>query len=327
MQMRQWMASGATPLDMVRWIRKEYAGAKDDDTRRHLGLMMCAAMSAADSMSARHVAEKCAAMFSLPLLKGMSAGESAMIEMAAMHGCGDIDWTENFNPYFAKSCRLPSAASPAATVVKALTASDHTNILTVDRRNSVYFMRDSNGDSWLIAVNNCCSDMLVDEEPICGEAPLYFTESTHFVSPVWIVRQVANILDYILTRIGYPPIRISKRVIFQGSGANLINESDYRENGMWRDVDVITLDKTKVKPFPAPAIPVVDIDRYPSGNEQEVSAMLYLSVMATAEVIEGFDVRKHGDMTPEVIGELCRKSCVFPPDNWEILMEYDDEEQ
>lgn len=316
MQMRRWMDSGATAADLVRWIKGEYDKAEDDETKEYLGVMLATAMSVSDSFSGRRLAHQCAELFDMPPAKDMSVGEAALLTMAIVNGCKPLEWPETFNPYFVKNCRLPSAAAPAKIVTKALSPADHRNMVTVSERHSVYFMRDAHGYAWLIAVNHCSADILVDEETFHCDPPLYFTESSHFISPVWIVKQVADILEYILMMIGFPPMKIYKRVIFDAPGANLINEDVYLENGEWEDVDVVTLHKTDGKVFPAPAIPVVESGREPFTSSQNLKTMLYLGVMATASVLEGFDIAKHWEVTRSMIEEWCRKSCIFPPADW-----------
>lgn len=316
MQMRRWIDSGTTAADLVRWIKTEYAKAEDDRTKEHLGLMLATAMSVSDSFSARQLAHKCAGLFDMPTVKDMSIGEAAILAMAIINGSKPFEWPETFNPYFAKKCLMPSDAAPKDIVTKALSAADHRNLVTVSARHSVYFMRDAHGYAWLIAVNHCNTDILVDEETFHCDPPLYFTESSHFISPVWIVKQVADILEYILMVVGFPPMKIYRRVIFDSPEANLINEDVYLESGDWKDVDVVTLHKTDGKVFPAPSIPVVESDVEPFGSAHTMKTMLYLGVMATASVLEGFDIVRHWEITRPMIEDWCKKSCIFPPDDW-----------
>lgn len=316
MQMRRWMDSGATAADLVRWIKTEYDKAEDDRTKEHLGLMLAAAMSVSDSFSGRQLAHKCARLFDMPTVKDRSIGEVAILTMAIINGSKPFEWPETFNPYFAKNCLLPSDAAPTEIVTKALSPADHRNLVTVDARHSVYFMRDALGYAWLIAVNHCNTDILIDEETFHCDPPLYFTDSTHFISPIWIVKQVADILEYILMMVGFPPMKIYKRVIFDSQEANLINEDIYLASDEWEDVDVVTLHKTDGKVFPAPAIPVVESDSEPFGSEHNLKVMLYLGVMATAAVLEAFDITKHWEITRSMIEEWCKKRCIFPPKDW-----------
>ncbi len=317
--MRAWMDSGATAADLVRWIKAEYAKANEDKTKEHLGLMLATSMSVSDSFSGRKLAEKCADMFGLPTSKGNAIGEDAMLTMAIINGCRPFEWPETFNPYFVKKCSLPSASCPKTIVTKALSDDDHRCLVTVDADHSIYFMRDAAGYLWLIAINHCSTDILVDEETFHCDPPLYFTENSHFISPVWIVRQIAAVLEYILMKIGYPPVHIYKRVIFDAQGVNLINEDVYLENGEWDGVDVVTLDKVASNPFPAPAIPLLDIDNKLSAVEQDMKARLYLSLMAVSTVLEGFKIDKHWEITRSMIEDWCKKSCIFPPSDWEEI--------
>ncbi len=89
---RRWMASGATPVDIARWITEEYADAKDEITCSHLGHMLCAVMSTEDTLDGNSPAMKCASMFRMPQIRNVSLGEAAFLDLTAIYGEERTDW-------------------------------------------------------------------------------------------------------------------------------------------------------------------------------------------------------------------------------------------
>lgn len=327
MLINNWMRSGAKPTDLVRWIQSEYAKAKDDETRGHLGLMLCAALSAGNDDFCVLEARKCCLLFRCAHVPGMSPGEDALMQMAQDRGITDLEWLDTFNSYFAHQCRMPAAARPQTSVTKALNDCDLRNVVVLDSKNSVYLMKDTEGKLWLFAVNGCDTDMLIDEERFMREPPLYFTSDSHFVSPVYIVSETARILRHVLARIGYPPVPIRKAVVFEAPHANLINEDDYLSCKEWEGVEVAVLAKSNGrKSFPV-SMPILPDGDGRSPQHMELCATLWLCVMATAEILASFDVAKQPEIPDSLIEECCSKAAVFSPTNHDFLFDGWDEDE
>lgn len=326
MRIRQWLASGASPVDVVRWINSEYAKATDDRARFHLGMMLCAALATEDIPQGLILASKSAKMFGLSINMGQTVSECAMQKLMGEYGEDCVKWFDSFNAYFIKKCPLPSASAPADLVTRAVSLQDHRNLITIDAKHSIYAVRDVEGKVWIMAVNGCNTDVLIDEEMFDDNPPLYFTATNHFVSPIWIVSQVTRILEYILKRIGYPPFPIYKKIIFDKQGINLINEEEYIESKQWVGFDVVSFGKTGEYQFVSSTLPMVDIKPNGSESEIELCSMLYLSLMATAEILESFDIAKHPNIDEHQIEEWCKKTCIFTPDHFDFLIEeFDDD--
>lgn len=323
MMMRSWIAAGAAPLAIARWIKAEYAKATDDETRYHLGMMMCAAISAGKSgESVSALADRCARMFGLSLSGIRTPAECAMLEMAQSQPGGSLEWLDDFNPYFIKKCRLPSAASPAESFTTAFSEDSQKLMVILNEENGIYFFRDNSGKAWLMAVNSCNDTMLVDEEKFNDEPPLYFTESSHFISPVWLVNQVYSLLEYILMRIGYPPLQIRRMALFDAPDAELINAEEYTDCPQWQGVDVVVAGKTPVDRLVAPLVPAVRVGYGITPDETELDSMLYLSLMATSEILASFNIKKHPDCYSEDgLRYLCRKTCIFAPDPYDFSLD------
>lgn len=326
MLIRKWIASGATSVDIARWIKMEYEKAKDDAARLHLGHMLCAVMSATDTLDVTFLTRECANMFSIPQIKEVSLGEAAFLGMTALYGEEKTVWLDNFNPYFVNTQRLPSEMAPQTHVTRAMENCYNSNLVTVDQNNSIYFFRDDNTKVWLMIVDYHGSDILIDEAIIGRQPALYFTESGHFISPVWMIRQVAKILEYILRRIGYPPLNVYKKVIFDNSDATLVNEDDYRKSNAWEGVEVLTIKKKGFHPLMTPARPIIEKGNTAEG-QTELSVMLYMSVMATAELLQCFPINKNNDITDSLIEEWCDRCSLFKPVNWDIILhdDFDDD--
>lgn len=104
--------------------------------------------------------------------------------------------------------------------------------------------READGTLCVTCTNNNGQDILIDEERFNGERPLYFTESTHFVSPVYMVNSFTAVLLYALRLLGYPMMRVHRKVYFSHPGAYFINFDDYTgensDNSDWEGVEVVT---------------------------------------------------------------------------------------
>lgn len=121
---------------------------------------------------------------------------------------------------------------------------DLNNILTVSDSDEIYVCRSNDGTVRIFILDNREEDMLIDEEPFNGNCPLYFTEDSHFISPVFKLKVVMKILNFFFAEIGYPSVRIIPEVIFTSSGAHLINRYDYMHGGeisvAWKGINVTT---------------------------------------------------------------------------------------
>lgn len=326
MIIRKWLASGASPVDIVRWINKEYAKASDDTTRFHIGMMLSAALATENNPQGLLLANKSAKMFGLSPVMGQTVSECAMLKLMSEYGEDCVKWFDSFNAYFIKKCPLPSASAPSDLVTPAVSLQDHRNLITMDAKHSIYALRDIEGKVWIMVVNRCNTDVLIDEEMFNDNPPLYFTANDHFVSPIWLATKVAQILEYILMRIGYPPFPIHKKIIFDKQGINLINEEEYIDCEKWKGIDVVSFGKTGEYQFLSGTIPMVEVRSNVSDSEMELCSMLYLSIMATATILESFDIAKHPEIDDNLIEEWCKKTCIFTPDHFDFLIEdFDDE--
>lgn len=308
---RKWLADGATPVDIARWVTSEYAKAESDESRFHLGMMLCSVYDSGECVRAGDVARKCADMFNVRLLRGRTISESAMAEMLRCNNIGGLCWLDRFNPYFENHCRKIATAQIPAWIKLKLSEHDCENLICVDEKRFIYALRGLDGKLWLIGFNNCNTDILIDEELFNDEPPLYFTESTHFTSPLWLINRVADILEYLLRRIGYPCMKIHKKMVFPSDHACLINYDEYVDCSEWRGVEAITWTEAKGNPLVPLSLPIKRGDIGITNMNMEFNDTLYLCLMATKEIIESFNiysVNKPGDNDIET---WCKKRCIF----------------
>ncbi len=105
--------------------------------------------------------------------------------------------------------------------------------------------RDADRGALVLRVcNDCAQDILIDEEEFNNEEPLYFTESSHFTSPVFLVTKAKHILNEILTQMGYPYVRIRTELAFVSRYANPYNMDcmyDIESKGDWLGLDLKVL--------------------------------------------------------------------------------------
>lgn len=311
MLIRKWLDNGATPVDIARWVTSEYAKAENDETRFHLGMMLCSVYDIGDCANSADVAKKCADMFNIRLLKGRSISESAMAQMLRHNNMDGLCLRDRFNPYFENHCRKMSSVEIPAWIKSRLSEHDCENLLSVDDKMFIYALRGLDGKLWLVGFNDCNTDILIDEELFSGEPPLYFTESTHFTSPVWLINHLARILEYILQKIGYPCMKIHKKMIFPAEHACLINYDEYVKCSEWRNLEAITWSEAKGNSLLPLSLPIRRSDTEKAEISMEFNDTLYLCLMATKEIIESFHVYSLCNFNDSHIETWCKKLCVF----------------
>lgn len=92
----------------------------------------------------------------------------------------------------------------------------------------VFGCRRRNGHLALIYVlpeNDC---VLIDEEVFSGEHPLYFTESSHYPSPVCILHTLHEIFRYAIAKTNFAPIHPDLFLVLPSPKGKLINVEDYQ---------------------------------------------------------------------------------------------------
>ncbi len=305
--LRRCLASGMTVKDIAKQLTSKYEHASDSQ-KKHIGKLLASVYD----FESRTTAKACALLFSIKMLNSLSVGESAYIDgyedsdmvsfkkmysLEVIGGMGEV-----FDNYQGGRSRILSPAS-------------NSNVLTISKDDNIYAVIHSKGNMSIFIVESCDTDILVDEESFMSEAPLYFTESTHFVSPVFKIKQVKSIFDYCLKEIGYPAISVNQKVIFADMRANLINRSEYvgevADRDDWNGIDVIMY-KEIVPDYPISDICDLEYDYCENELKLQLRCQLIHSVGATAKIYNSIcKDNKMLKLTPTILSKLCKKNNIF----------------
>lgn len=240
---RKWIYGGNTVRDVVETLTAAYGEAKEKD-KVHIDSLLAMAYD----FDSPKFAEKCLSLIGETKEKQMSVGQTVYLRKSEREGCSHWD-----KEYSESAQRLRPLVEEFDTERwRGIIYEEHSGrVLTIDREDNIFAFRSSDGSVTLFILNDCKDDMLIDESSFMGAAPLYFTENTHFVSPVFKINMVGKILDYCLAIIGYPYVKVKKEVVFTSPSANLMNIDDYTRldvNG--RDWDGVTVGFSAKHPCP-----------------------------------------------------------------------------
>lgn len=224
--MRKWTGKYGE-LATMECLLNAYREAKDAD-KAHLGLLMAMLF---DFRSNEH-AVQCAGKFGISAMPSLSVGESILIRIVEKGN--EIGWCKEFSDAV---CGWAPLVEEFDYVKYPLifTPDSTRQVLCISKDDGIYAFRMSDGSLNLLVINTMNDTALIDEEPFGTEGsenyPLYFTESTHFVSPVFRLRTVCRLLEFILSEVGYPPLHIKLNVVFNKHNAYLINSTEYEADG------------------------------------------------------------------------------------------------
>jgi hypothetical protein len=111
--------------------------------------------------------------------------------------------------------------------------------------DNIYCYKDEDGALALLNVIDINEAIICDEEQFAGESPLYFTESSHFISPVFQLNVASIIINQLLKTARYPYLRIKQKVLYTGHNTLLINEEDmWTQSWRGRDLENIVARST-----------------------------------------------------------------------------------
>lgn len=210
-------------------LESEYRTAKDPN-RYHIGAMMANVMELEDPEAAR----QCAMAFGVHLYPGFSVGENIM----ASEYLNDetILWRHIIRQTVKN---ITAGINSLPGIVKNTGSSTFYNISSSGKDNIFAYIT-YHGSLHVVCVNNTDDAILIDEEEFCGELPLYFTESDHFISPVFKLKTIGNILDFLMMETGYPSIPVKYSVVFDHQKASLCNKDEYADSADWAGISVLT---------------------------------------------------------------------------------------
>ena len=315
MMIRRWLADGATCVRIAEWISREYAVARSDKARRHLGLILSSVFDSGLNRQTEEIAKECAGRFGVPEGNGRCISENAFAEMTGLYGDGQLQWLDTFNPYLDRCGSQYRLGEVPSGLSRFFGSGDGDVLFPLMERLSLYAVRNADGRFSLVIFNGCSESAIVDEEPFGGEPPLYFTERSHFVSPVWILKQAAVVLEYLLRRVGYPQMRIFRTVMFRSGGISILNYDDFRESDYWKDVELVfarDLGDRCLFPAPLHAAGLACEDGKP---RDDMDAVFMRCLIAAAEILNSFNVVGSMVITDGLLETWCERLCIFgqPP--------------
>lgn len=225
-QLRKWLM-GKDAGDAARELLDAYEGASDADCR-HLAVLMTMVFD----LQTPPVAAECARLFGFDTRPAMSVGEAMLVGSCAQ--ASDLAWLKSFSKKVGvwnelskdfDTNRYPLIAPPDKS----------RSILTISAKDGIYAFRHTGGMVDFFAVTNTCEEVLVDEERFNDEYPLYFCTNSHFVSPVFMLKAVRRLFEFVAAEIGYPTVKVNLTMILNNSAGSLINADDYSTGGIKAD--------------------------------------------------------------------------------------------
>ncbi len=305
--LRRLLSSGMTVKDIALQLSARYDDANASE-KEHLGKLLASVYD----FQSKTTAQKCAFLFGNKMWKNLSVGESIFIE----------GYQESENLFFRKlySCEVVDNMTAVRDKYEGgrrriLPPSSMENVLTISKAHNIYAVIHADGEVSIFIVDSCDTDVLIDEESFMGESPLYFTESSHFVSPVFKIKIVKKILEYCLKEIGYPAISVKPKVIFADLRANLINRCEYEgpesDRDDWKGIEVIMY--RDVDPE-YPISNIGDLMYEETGNPlmHQLRVALIHSISATAILCKAIsDNKKMIKLTPMVLAKMCKENNIF----------------
>lgn len=206
-----------------------YHSANEED-RAHIGKII----SALFEIERPAMAKECAERFGVTIDKHFSIGENLVID--AFDGQDRLIWRKGL----CKACNSQTSTFDKSQYPMVV---DHGDVVQLSEKDRIFACRTQSGCLRILCIELNNQDILIDEESF-GESPLYFTESTHYVSPVFRVTIMRKIIEYIMKMTGYPSIPMDCVAVFNRQGANLINMDEYLPGGehedAWENVRVLT---------------------------------------------------------------------------------------
>lgn len=103
---------------------------------------------------------------------------------------------------------------------------DITGVFVLSEENRVYAYRDKDGYLVLISYVDTAHAVLGDEDKFNNEPPMWFTECSHFRSPVWALKEVRGALLRMMAATGMARVPIRLEVVFVHKECFMINLED-----------------------------------------------------------------------------------------------------
>lgn len=301
LRMRGWLKGELAVGTALRQLSAEYASAKSDAKRLHIGRLIAFVMYEGGDVGAKVAGE-----FGAGMVPGWSVAESLLSEVFPE----GVKWRRCFGDF------VDDYESPKFTGRRLERVVGNAGEAVLPLATDMVAFRSTHGELGFVALNDCPSDVLIDEEIfVTGEPPLYFTESSHFISPVHKLRLMERIASHVLAEIGYPPLKIRLNVVFTADEVTLVNREEYEggsSSGDWAGVEVVLLREHEESPLFRSGLTFDEMPR--SGMAAwEMSKALRTALQATSVIYRHLG-REEGfasNLTLKRLRELCRDLRIF----------------
>lgn len=314
--MRKWLGkvSESDKGDVIEQLLQAYDETASPMDKKHIGGLMAMIFE----LKSSEAASECAGRFAIETLPGLSVGESLMIDRAktGYSTCWRKKFSSKVTDYRLNTADIDSDKHPLV-----FSSDAACKVFCLSSVDNIYAFR-SAGDSAvnILVIDNSLNDTaLIDEDSFCcgknADYPLYFTDHSHFVSPIFRIRTIFRILNYILTEVGYPTFTTRPKVLFNRPNACLINASEYEPGGVhqkdWEGISVYLR-----RDYPSDYIfkSVGHIVPTPDTNsaEYEVTVKLISALAATAILYHDLSEENHLLFgSDHELAKLVRKSGIF----------------
>lgn len=309
--LRQWLDRGASVDEIAHWVTQQYYHTGRKDFRMHLGMMLCALYDSVAGSAPEAVARKCAGMFGLKAAKGLSISESAMARMIKTYGTENFRWLADVCEPFAQRALERVKPKPGKKTPDFLYARFLDNFLPIDPTNDIYAMRGIDGNLQMVEICDYNGTLEIDENELFHGAPYYFSDEFAFPSPVWMLNTIEKILDHTFRKVGYPPMKVRKRVVFSGKDVQLLNYESHLSHPAWEGVEVLVANKANGMPLVPPSLPLVRKGASGKAEVKELERMLRMCLLAVSAFMGKFNITERGMPDPSDIDIAYRDLRVF----------------
>lgn len=225
---RTWGCSDDNGVAKAKALFDQYKVSHDAEEKRFLGLLL----SMLFDTRRNEISEKSANRFGIKRYPGLSLGETIFCQLYEEKK-EDFYWIRQLTSLY-DNFDFETSYANWKKLLYVVRSEDVVKLMRLYHEkdgNDIYIAKKIDGNLRLMAVNQCDTSFLPDEVVYDGFEPLYFTEKVHFSSPVFQIKKMQEIIEFILMEIGYPPVRIEKYVAFPNENAFNIDESRYKSGG------------------------------------------------------------------------------------------------
>lgn len=304
---RYWLTRDITPEGMVKFYHDIYTKCVNDaDEQRRVLALMAYCMSLTDEGFALRTAK----LAGIERVSDRSVGENVALFLENEYE--EIPWRASVGEGLDLFDLLHVNHRDEDMMANRVIIPSVAYLAEVDC-SRVYAWRSHKGEFNIDVINDFNDTILVDEDMFNDDPPLYFSEHSHFISPVCVANITRRVLESVLEIIGYPPLEVHMHVYFTNPEASLLNADEYSMGApdigwCWNGVYVRTRRAFRT-PIAEIALPFEHIGGTTDCPADRQDAALHRAVGATAVMLralgksewieDSFDTKKVRTMLRE----------------------------